>query len=171
MSDCKCNRRAFIKGAGAALGVTAAVGAGFATYAMKKTWDPLPSVVAAGVTEVDVGSMKDGQLAQVEFRGKPVFVLKKTADMQKNDKRDIVIGDARFTVVIAICTHLGCIPAYNDGEKKFLCACHGGVFDENGVNTFGPPPAPMEIPAFRIDGQKIVLGEEGPEYKKMTALA
>jgi len=171
MSDYKCNRRAFIKGAGAALGVTAAAGAGLTAYAMKKTWDPLPSVVAAGVTEIDVSGMENGQLSQVEFRGKPVFVLKKTLDMEKSDKRDVVIGDARFTVVIAICTHLGCIPAYHGSDKVFKCACHGGVFNVNGVNIFGPPPKPMVIPPFRIDGQKIVLGEEGPEYKKMTASA
>jgi len=171
MSGCNHNRRGFIKGAGAALGVTAAVGTGFALHAMKSTWDPLPSVVAAGITEIDVGGMKDGQLSQVEFRGKPVFVLKKTSDMESNDARDIVVGDARFTVVVAICTHLGCIPAYAASEKVFKCACHGGTFDESGINTFGPPPTPMEIPPFKIDGQKIVLGEEGPEYKKMTASA
>ncbi|MCW1549943.1 ubiquinol-cytochrome c reductase iron-sulfur subunit, partial [Campylobacter jejuni] len=28
------------------------------------------------------------------------------------------------------------------------------------------PPKPLEIPPFKIDGTKLVLGEEGPEYKK-----
>lgn len=171
MSGCDCNRRGFIKGAGAALGVTAVAGAGLTAYAMKKTWDPLPSVVAAGKTEVDVSKMEEGQLSQVEFRGKPVFILKKSPDMAKNDKRDVVVDGARFTVVIGICTHLGCIPAYLPGDSMFKCACHGGEFDSSGVNTFGPPPKPMVIPPFRVDGQLIVLGEEGPEYQKMTATA
>ena len=169
MAGCDCNRRGFIKGAGAALGVTAAAGAGLTAYAMKKTWDPLPSVVAAGKVTVDVSGMEEGQLSLVEYRGKPVFILKKTGDMPANEKRDIVIEGSRFTVVIGICTHLGCIPAYLPDAGMFKCACHGGEFDSSGVNTFGPPPKPMVIPEFKIDAGKLVLGEEGPEYKKMMA--
>jgi ubiquinol-cytochrome c reductase iron-sulfur subunit len=138
---------------------------------MKKTWDPLPSVVAAGSTIVDVSGMEAGALSQVEYRGKPVYILKKTDDMPKNADRDVVVNSEHFTVVIAICTHLGCIPSWLSGEAKFKCACHGGEFDTSAVNTFGPPPIPMEIPPFSIDGSKIVLGEEGPEYKKMMAKA
>jgi ubiquinol-cytochrome c reductase iron-sulfur subunit len=171
MAGCDCNRRGFIKGAGAALGVTAAAGAGLTAYAMKKTWDPLPSVVAAGKTTVDISGMEEGQLSQVEFRGKPVFILKKSSDMENNDNRDVVVEGSRFTVVIGICTHLGCIPAYLPDAKMFKCACHGGEFNSSGVNTFGPPPRPMDIPPFKVDGQSIVLGEEGPEYKKMMATA
>lgn len=165
MADCK--RRAFVKGAGAALGVTAAVGGGFSLYGMKRAWDPLPSVVAAGVTEVETSAMAPGDIGQVEFRGKPVIVMKKTAEMPANDARDIVIKGERYTVNILICTHLGCIPAWS-GEK-FKCACHGGEFDASGVNTFGPPPTPMVIPPFMIEGTMLVLGKEGPEYAKIKA--
>ena len=49
----------------------------------------------------------------------------------------------------------------------FKCACHGGEFDASGVNTFGPPPIPMVIPPFKIEGTKLVLGNEGPEYAKL----
>lgn len=166
----KC-RRGFIKGAGAALGVTAAVGGGIAVYGMKKTWDPLPSVVAAGVTEVETAGMNQGELGQVEYRGKPVYILKKTPDMAANASRDVMINGEAFTVIIAICTHLGCIPAWEGANGRFKCACHGGEFDPSGVNTFGPPPRPMDIPPFRIEGTKLVLGEEGPEFKQMTANA
>ncbi|MDN2941394.1 ubiquinol-cytochrome c reductase iron-sulfur subunit, partial [Campylobacter jejuni] len=56
-------------------------------------------------------------------------------------------------------------------EQLCKCACHGGEFDTRGKNGFGPPPKPLEIPPFKIDGTKLVLGEEGPEYKKMIAEA
>ena len=88
--------------------------------------------------------------------------------MKPND-RDLVIGSDRFHISIGLCTHLGCIPAYKATDKKFLCACHGGEFDASGHQSFGPPPSPLEIPPFKIDGTKLVLGEEGPEYKKMLA--
>lgn len=165
------NRRGFIKGAGTALGVAAAAGGAAALYGMKRTWDPLPSVVAAGVTEFDVSGMKAGELAQVEFRGKPVFILKKNDQMKPDSKRDVMIDGASYTVIVAICTHLGCIPAWASADLQFKCACHGGEFDSSGVNTFGPPPRPMEIPPFDVKGTKLVLGEEGEQYKQLIAQA
>ena len=164
-------RRGFIKGAGTALGVTAAVGAGVVGYGVKRSWDPLPSVVAAGTTEVDVSDMGPGDIKRVEFRGKPVYILKKNETMGENPLRDVIIDGSRFTVIIGICTHLGCIPAWVADKEHFKCACHGGEFDASGVNTFGPPPRPMDIPPFKTDGQLLVLGEEGPEYQKMMANA
>ena len=164
MSD--VNRRDFL---GMAFSGIAAIGGVAALGAMKKTWDPLPSVVAAGVTTVDVSSMADGEFKTVEWRGKPVFVLKKTAEMKKCEVRDVVADNSNYTVIVGICTHLGCIPAWKENDQKFKCACHGGEFDACGVNTFGPPPIPMEIPPYRVDGTKLVLGEEGEAFKKFKA--
>ena len=164
MANEEKSRRDFM---GMALGACAAVGGVGALYAAKRTWDPLPSVKAAGFTTIDLSSAKPNELIVEKWRGKPIFVLKKTADMKPND-RDLVIGSDRFHISIGLCTHLGCIPAYKKDSKTFFCACHGGVFDASGVNDPGlPPPSPLEIPPFRIDGTKIVLGETGPEYQKM----
>jgi ubiquinol-cytochrome c reductase iron-sulfur subunit len=158
------SRRDFM---GMALGACAAVGGVGALYAAKRTWDPLPSVKAAGFTTIDLSNAKPNELIVEKWRGKPIFILKKTADMKPHD-RDLVIGSDRFHISIGLCTHLGCIPAYKKDTKTFFCACHGGVFDASGVNEPGlPPPSPLEIPPFKIDGMKIVLGETGPEYQKM----
>ena len=97
--------------------------------------------------------------------------MKKNADMAKDEKRDVIVDGAAYTLVIGLCTHLGCIPAFAPSEGLFKCACHGGEFDTSGKNVFGPPPRPLDIPPFKIDGTKLVLGEEGPEYQKMTAEA
>ena len=161
-------RRDFI---GMAFGAVAAVGGIFALVGLKKGWNLLPSVKAAGFTTVDLTPVKENELYQVEWRKKPVFILKKTADMPKNDKREIVVDGARYTICIGLCTHLGCIPSYKPAQKEFVCACHGGRFDANAINVFGPPPRPLDIPPFKIDGTKLVLGEEGPEYLKMVKKA
>ena len=158
------NRRDFL---GMALGGVALVGAGATLAAVKRTWDPLPSVIAAGFTTVDLSPMTEGELRVVEWRGKPVYILKKTAAMSACDTRDVNVGGAAYSVGIQICTHVGCIPAYDSGKAMFKCACHGGEFDACGRNVFGPPPAPMEIPPFKIDGNTLVLGEEGPEFLKL----
>jgi ubiquinol-cytochrome c reductase iron-sulfur subunit len=47
------------------------------------------------------------------------------------------------------------------------CACHGGEFDSSGRQTFGPPPKPFVVPPFSVKGSVLVLGEDGPESKKM----
>ncbi|MDR2151828.1 MAG: Rieske 2Fe-2S domain-containing protein [Helicobacteraceae bacterium] len=164
-------RRGFIKGAGAALGVAAAAGGVVALYGMKRTWDPLPSVAAAGTTEVDISALRAGEPTRVLYRKKPVYILKKGEGMPLDEKRDAVINGEAYTIVIAICTHLGCIPAWNSSAQQFKCACHGGEFNASGVNTFGPPSRPLDIPPFRVDGVKLVLGEEGEEYKRLASLS
>ncbi len=151
---------------GMALGGFTALGGIGALYAMKRSWDPLPSVKAAGFTTVDLSTAQENVLNVEKWRGKPIFVLKKSKDM-KPDDRDVIVGSDRFHVSIGLCTHLGCIPAYKAADHKFLCACHGGEFDSSGHQIFGPPPSPLEIPPFKLDGTKLVLGEAGPEYKKM----
>ncbi|MBN2825547.1 MAG: ubiquinol-cytochrome c reductase iron-sulfur subunit [Campylobacterales bacterium] len=147
-------------------GFTALAGGLPALYAMKRSWDPLPSIKAAGFTEVDLTLAPENELIVEKWRGKPIFILKKSASMPKDD-RDVVVGDARYHVSIGLCTHLGCIPAYVPAELKFKCACHGGEFDVSGKEIFGPPPSPLVIPPFKVEGNKLVLGEEGPEFIKM----
>jgi len=165
------SRRGFM---GKAFGAVAGVGAVASLYAMKKTWDPLPSVKAAGFTTLDMSGYQENQLITEKWRGKPVFVLRQSAEMvataKKNPKeieRLIKIGDAYYMVCIGLCTHLGCIPGYNPDEKSFLCACHGGKYDATALVTKAPPPRGLDIPPFKVDGNKLVLGEQGTEYTKM----
>jgi len=163
------SRRGFM---GKAFGAVAGVGAIASLYAMKRSWDPLPSVKAAGFTTLDMSVYKDNELVTEKWRGKPIFILKYTPDMiaeldEKQKSRSITIGDSEYMVTLGLCTHLGCIPGYNPDEKSFLCACHGGMYDFTGDVTKAPPPRGLDIPPFKVDGTKLVLGEEGSEYKSM----
>jgi ubiquinol-cytochrome c reductase iron-sulfur subunit len=157
---------------GKAFGAVAGVGAVGALYAMKKSWDPLPSVKAAGFTTIDLSACVENKLIVEKWRGKPIFVLKKTADMvaaqnEAQTARDIIVGDDHYMIAIGLCTHLGCIPAYREEKHDFKCACHGGEFDASGIDKLLPPPSPLVIPPFKISGTSVVLGEAGPEYTKM----
>jgi len=177
------SRRGFM---GKAFGAVAGVGAVASLYAMKRTWDPLPSVKAAGFTTLDMSAYKENELVTEKWRGKPIFVLKQSKEMlegEKNNKRVdngasttamdkkrlIKVGNDYFMVCVGLCTHLGCIPGYRPDKKNFLCACHGGMYDSTAMVIKSPPPRGLDIPPFKIDGMKLVLGEEGPEYKKMLA--
>lgn len=46
--------------------------------------------------------------------------------------------------ISTVCTHLGCIVAYDSEKKKFDCACHGSKFDDIGGVTQGPAPRPLD---------------------------
>jgi len=164
MSEVK--RRDFL---GMALGGVAAVGLGASLFAMKRSWDPLPSVVAAGFTTIDVSGIEKGELKSFEWRGKPIYVIRKSESMKTCKNREVLVAGSEYYVGIQICTHLGCIPTYHSKEEVFKCACHGGEFDACGNNIFGPPPRPFDIPPFKIEGTKLVLGEEGPEYQKLIS--
>ncbi len=159
---------------GKAFGAVAGIGAIGSLVAMKKSWDPLPSVKAAGFTTLDMSIYEENELVTEKWRGKPIFVLKLTSDMlskikdKKNDMdRLIKVGDSYFMVTLGLCTHLGCIPGYNPADQTFLCACHGGMYDVTGDVTKAPPPRGLDIPPFKIDGNKLVLGETGPEFIAM----
>ncbi|MEA2050644.1 MAG: Rieske 2Fe-2S domain-containing protein [Campylobacterota bacterium] len=159
------NRRDFL---GMSFAAVAAVGGAASLVGMKQAWDPLPSVLAAGFTTIDLSAIDlvPGKPQTFKWRGKPIFVLEKTKDMENFDG-DLVIADKRYTVVIGLCTHLGCIPAWK--KDMWKCACHGGEFNANGQETFGPPPKPFEIPPFSVEGTVLTLGNEGEQSKAMMA--
>lgn len=65
-----------------------------------------------------------------------------------------------FHAISAVCTHLGCIVAYNEGQG-FACPCHGSRFNERGAVIGGPAPAGLpwlEI-SLSPDGQLQVNAE------------
>ncbi len=60
----------------------------------------------------------------------------------------IVREPAGFTVISAICTHLGCITQWSEDINMIACPCHGSRFRKNGSVEHGPAPSPL--PHFLI---------------------
>ena len=56
----------------------------------------------------------------------------------------IVHDGGRIYALIAICTHLGCPPAWLAAQNKFKCPCHGSGYYKSGINFEGPTPRPLE---------------------------
>jgi glycine/D-amino acid oxidase-like deaminating enzyme/nitrite reductase/ring-hydroxylating ferredoxin subunit len=52
--------------------------------------------------------------------------------------------DGALHAVSAVCTHLGCLVAYNDAERTWDCPCHGSRFGLGGAVLHGPATAPLE---------------------------
>ncbi|HEX5758273.1 MAG TPA: Rieske 2Fe-2S domain-containing protein [Thermoanaerobaculia bacterium] len=71
----------------------------------------------------------------------------------------VVNEGGRIFSLIAICTHLGCPPAWLATQNKFKCPCHGSGYYKSGINFEGPTPRPLERARVYIspdDGQIVV---------------
>ncbi|HNK16044.1 MAG TPA: ubiquinol-cytochrome c reductase iron-sulfur subunit [Nitrospira sp.] len=66
-------------------------------------------------------------------------------------------ADGGVRVFSPICTHLGCGYRWDDGEKKFLCPCHGSVFDVNGKVLGGPAPRPLDLLPSKVEGGRLLV--------------
>ncbi len=64
-----------------------------------------------------------------------------------------------------ICTHLGCIPAWLQGDQKFKCPCHGSGYYINGVNFEGPTPRPLERFMIGKDSEGFVVVDESKVFR------
>ena len=170
MSDKKKpNRRDFILTATAAVG---AVGAGAAAWPLIDQMNPDASVKALASTEVDVSSLQPGQSVTVLWRGKPVFIKRRTEN-EINEARNVNISDLKhpekdedrarnpeWLVMLGVCTHLGCVPLGDKGEYGgWFCPCHGSHYDTSGRIRKGPAPTNLEIPKYEfVNSNTIKIG-------------
>ncbi|KAG5492022.1 hypothetical protein GH5_00925 [Leishmania sp. Ghana 2012 LV757] len=148
-----------------------------ARYAVLPLWyvgQPAMSMVGQMNIEAEVGELDERQCTTVVWRGKPVFVYRRSARQMKevmdtplSALKDPETDEARFpehrdkAVVIAICTHLGCVPIPNEGLfNGFFCPCHGSHYDPSGRIRQGPAPLNLEVPPYRwIDDNTIYMGK------------
>lgn len=163
-----------------ATGAGLAVGAGAVVWPLISSMAPDAETIAAGAPiEVDLTPILDGQIINVFWRGKLIFVRKLTAK-EVTDMKAVPLsamidpaafptrvksGHDQWLVVYGNCTHLGCVPIGHQGNfEGWACPCHGSQFDAVGRVRHGPAPINLPIPpyAFQTD-TKIRIGEGGKE--------
>ncbi|CAI5952393.1 unnamed protein product [Closterium sp. NIES-64] len=129
-------------------------------------------VLALASLEVDLGNIEPGNTVTVKWRGKPVFIRRRTpADVAKandvnlSELRDPEPDSARapnpeWLVVIGVCTHLGCVPLPNAGDYGgWFCPCHGSHYDISGRIRKGPAPTNLDVPTYKfLDETKVLVG-------------
>ena len=172
------------------MGVCALGGAGAlcALTPFIASWMPSAKTIEAGApVYVDLSHMEPGQQLTVVWRGKPVWIIRRTSSMQahvnayltqlrdpnsqveqqpeyaRNPVRSI---HPEYLVLIGVCTHLGCSPHYKPNDTTlgpdwpggFYCPCHGSRFDLSG-RVFKSMPAPinMEVPPHRFINDQLIV--------------
>lgn len=151
---------------------------------------------AGAPVRVDISRLEPGQQLTVNWRGRPVWVLRRTPRMLEvlqsaalrehlRDPDSTIASqqpvytqnalralNPEFLVVIAICTHLGCVPSFRpdvapidlgpDWPGGYFCPCHGSKFDLAGRVYRGvPAPTNLVIPPYRfVSATEIQVGVE-----------
>jgi Rieske Fe-S protein len=74
-----------------------------------------------------------------------------------------------WIAVSSRCMHLGCPVRFVPAASRFICPCHGGVYDFRGLVAAGPPVRPLDRFYTRLN-QKTGLVEIGPRYSVNSEL-
>ena len=177
------NRRDFLYVTTAAAGV---VTVGAATWPLIDQMNPSKDVLALGSIEVDVADVEPGSELKVFWRGKPVFIRRRTpeeieearavplADLKDQnaenenkqgadaeDKNRTLDAEGEWLVMVGVCTHLGCIPlGESDGARGdfggWFCPCHGSHYDTAGRIRKGPAPSNLPVPEAEFVSDTVI---------------
>ena len=156
------NRRDFIHIAAGA----AAVGAvGALAWPFIDQMNPSADTLALASVEFDLSKVALGQQVTIKWRGKPLFIRKRTEaeiaaavaddganlpDPQTDEERHKP-GKAEWMILIGACTHLGCVPTFAGGDYGgWFCPCHGSHYDTSGRIRRGPAPLNLPVPEYEF---------------------
>jgi Rieske Fe-S protein len=88
---------------------------------------------------------------------------------QHNDKIDGALRDSydEHVAISTRCMHLGCPVRFVDAAQRFICPCHGGVYDFLGKVSGGPPVRPLDRFYTRVRNGRVQVG---PRYSVNSEL-
>ena len=169
MSEKKPERREFLFTASYAVG---AVGVGAVVWPLIDQMNPDASVKALASTEVDISEVQSGKTITVLWRGKPVFIKRRTPeevaearavkmeDLKDPQKDEDRAKNPEWLVMVGVCTHLGCVTLNDKGDYNgWFCPCHGSHYDTSGRIRKGPAPLNMEVPKYEfVNSNTIKIG-------------
>ncbi len=181
--DHEGTRRDFLYYATAGAGTVAT---GAAVWPLVNQMNPTADVQALSSIRVDISGIEPGTQLTVKWRGKPVFIRRRTAEdielarstpladlpdqiaRNENGQPEADASDENRTmdeagewlVMMGVCTHLGCVPLGDAGDfDGWFCPCHGSHYDGSGRIRKGPAPENLPVPIAAFDGDDtLILG-------------
>jgi len=156
------------------------------------------TLAAGGPVDFDLSKLQPGQQAVVRWRSRPIFIVNRPAaaiktlqdpnllarlsDPKSSEPQQPPYADnwhrsikPEYSVLVGICTHLGCIPMFypdpsgslptTDWLGGYFCPCHGSKYDLAG-RVFNGVPAPYNLPVpphHLVSNTVIRIGENPPD--------
>jgi len=163
------------------LATTAVGGVGAASFMWPfiNSFNPAADTKAGATVDIDISQVHIGQAITVMWRGKPLFVRRRTPVEIKeaqavdiNSLRDpqsdqVRVKKPEWLVVVGVCTHLGCVPigqktTENRGKYGgYFCPCHGSTYDTSGRIRLGPAPTNLVVPPYTFLNDKTLrIGQD-----------
>jgi len=160
---------------------------------------PAADTLAAAKTEFDTATVEEGQQVVIQWQGKPVFVVNRSPEyLNEVDGHDDMLKDPdsrhieevqadwmdtpekrkyrsikpEILIVVASCTHLGCIPLFKptSGQKDWgdsvpadwpggwHCPCHGSLYDISArVIKGSPAPDNLHVMPYEYKTDSVVV--------------
>jgi ubiquinol-cytochrome c reductase iron-sulfur subunit len=178
-----------------AAGTIDSVGIATSAWPFIDQMQPSAAVLAAGVPlSVDLSPLMPGQQIIVIWRSRPIFIVHRTeAILDRLKQRSLadLLRDPNsnefqqptyarnwsrsikpeYLVVVAVCTHLGCVPTFTPNPGTigpswpggYLCHCHGSKYDLAG-RVFKGVPAPynLPVPPYSFSSSRTLLIGQNP---------
>ncbi|MCE5973441.1 ubiquinol-cytochrome c reductase iron-sulfur subunit [Sinirhodobacter sp. WL0062] len=162
---------------------TGAVVAGAAVWPLVNQMNASADVKALASIYVDISGVEPGTQLTVKWRGKPVFIRRRTPDeieagravdlttlidqsaenankpgADASDENRTLDEAGEWLVMMGVCTHLGCVPLGDAGEfGGWFCPCHGSHYDTAGRIRKGPAPRNLDIPVAQFTDESTIL--------------
>ncbi len=164
----KATRRDFLY---VATGAVGAVGAAATVWPLIDQMNPDASTLALASIEFNLEGIEVGQSVTIKWRGLPVFVRHRTAEEietakavplsdlkdPETDAQRTKEGHEQWLIMVANCTHLGCVPVGEAGDfGGWFCPCHGSHYDTAGRIRKGPAPTNLVVPSFEFLSDTLV---------------
>lgn len=137
------SRRRFLGGIllGEAASAVVAMSYPLVRFLFHKVQLPLPRQIAISMESLQ--KMPNNSARYFKYGWMPAIMVRRSG--------------GEYSAFNATCTHLDCTVMYMPDKKNFLCNCHQGIFDLDGVNIEGPPPRPLEKLTLRIEGERMII--------------
>jgi cytochrome b6-f complex iron-sulfur subunit len=92
---------------------------------------------------VPLAELPPGRRLIVQYAGEPVELRR---------------GERSAVARVLVCTHYGCTVAWRDEADAYVCPCHAGRYDGEGVPVMGPPQRPLRTVPAAIVGDSVRVG-------------
>jgi menaquinol-cytochrome c reductase iron-sulfur subunit len=91
----------------------------------------------------------------------------KTTVYVRQGSAELKEDPSKYVAISTRCAHLGCPVRFVEAAGNFICPCHGGVYDFQGLVIGGPPPRPLDRFQTRVNDGQV---EIGPRYSLTSKL-